>query len=41
MHADIKVLRWENRTRTEALLQISPRKIERINRATRHVLLHK
>ena len=32
--------RWKNCTRIEALVQFFPRKIERINRPTRHVLLH-
>ena len=30
----------ENCTRTESLVQCFPRKIERVNRETRHVLLH-
>ena len=34
------IFRWKNCTRAEALVQFSPRKIERINRPTRHVLLH-
>ena len=33
------ILRWKNCTRAEALVQLFPRKIERINRPTRHVFL--
>ena len=35
------ILRWKNCNRAEALMQFFPRKIERINRPTRHVFLHK
>ena len=34
------ILWWNNYTRTEALVQFFSRKIERINRPTRHVLLN-
>ena len=35
------MFRWKNCTRAETLVQFFPRKIERINRPTRHVLLQK
>ena len=34
------ICHWKNCTRAEALVHFFPRKIERINRPTRHVLLH-